>query len=102
MRRVAKRCVNGMVCVEEVAKSGKVGRGVTGIDHQCRNPQGRGGCVGGRTDGDETKAGAGWRHTLEGALVFYSVAWLLLLESCPCQTGATLRNIKACLKREAT
>ena len=39
---------------------------------------------------------------LGGALVFYSVAWLLLLESCPCQTGATLQNIKVRLKREAT
>ena len=44
------------VCGRGVAKSEEVGRGVTGNDHQCRNPQGRGGCVGGRTDGDETKA----------------------------------------------
>ena len=67
-----------MVCVEEVAKSGKVGRGVTGIDHQCRNPQGRGGCVGGahRRRRDQSKRGLG------GLAAHLGGGFGLLLGSC--------------------
>ena len=49
----------GLCVWERCGTSEEVGRGVTGDDHQCRNPQGRGGRGGrqrGCTDGDETKA----------------------------------------------
>ena len=93
------------VCGGGVAKSGEVGRGVTGIDHQCRNPQGRGGCVwegGAPTATRPKQRGLGGLAAHLGGGFGLLLGALLLLESCPCQTGATLRNIKACLKREAT
>ena len=86
------------MCGRGVAKSEEVGRGVTSVE----TPKAVADVWGAhRRRRDQSKRGLGGL-TLEGALVFYSVAGRLLLESCPCQTGATLRNIKVCLKREAT